>query len=147
MSGDSIDHSHLGNAVALAVKQDQIVWTIFGIFWAANAVLLVALFNSGALPKRGVGLMVSLAGVVLSTVWFLVERRIIGYLHFYEAIVERIELELRVPSELALSASLNKGLHKVKVGQGVKIEKIILGCATFSGVLWLVSIVLFLIHL
>jgi hypothetical protein len=33
--------NQLANAVALVAKQDQIVWAIFGAFWAANAVLLV----------------------------------------------------------------------------------------------------------
>jgi hypothetical protein len=54
--------SQLGNAVALAAKQDQIVWAVFGVFWAANAVLLVALFTTGDLPKRSVGLVVSIVG-------------------------------------------------------------------------------------
>lgn len=33
--------NQLGNAVAFVVKQDQIAWAIFGVFWAADAVLLV----------------------------------------------------------------------------------------------------------
>ena len=50
---DSALWSQLANAVALVGKQDQIVWAIFGIFWAANAVLVVALFTTGALPGTG----------------------------------------------------------------------------------------------
>lgn len=51
----------LSNAVALASTTNQIVWTVFGIFWAANAVLLVALFTTGDLPHRTPGLVVSAA--------------------------------------------------------------------------------------
>lgn len=65
----------MGNAVTLVAKQDHIVWTVFGAFWAANAVLLVALFQSGDLPKRPVGLIVSRVGFALSPVWLLIRHR------------------------------------------------------------------------
>ncbi len=41
----------MGNAVTLVAKRDHIVWTVFGAFWAANAVLLVALFQNGDFPS------------------------------------------------------------------------------------------------
>ena len=35
----------------LAAKRDQIMWAIFGVFWAAEAVLVAGLFQSGSPPK------------------------------------------------------------------------------------------------
>lgn len=36
----------LGHAVSLDTSENQVVWTIFGLFWAADAILLVALFTT-----------------------------------------------------------------------------------------------------
>ena len=90
----------LGNAVALAAKQDQIAWAIFGVFWAANAVLLVALFTTGALPQPSVGLVVSSVGVVLSLVWRAIERRAVEWLKHYERVLG--DWKLNSPCRLQL---------------------------------------------
>jgi hypothetical protein len=65
--------NQLSNAVALVAKQDQIVWAVFGVFWAANAVLLVALFTTGKLPEQSVGIIVSGVGLALSVVWLAID--------------------------------------------------------------------------
>ena len=47
--------TQLTNALNLRSSQDQVLWSIFGAFWGANAILLVALFTTGKLPEETVG--------------------------------------------------------------------------------------------
>ena len=91
-------------AVALTAKQDQIVWTVFSIFCAANAVLLVALFTTGDLPKPTVGLVVSIVGLALSLIWLAIHHRAVEWLKFYESVMRELENnQLHVPSSVALT--------------------------------------------
>lgn len=122
--------NQLGNAVTLVAKQDQIVWAIFGVFWAANAVLLVALFTTGGLPKWPVGLVVSIVGVVLSLVWLAIQHRAMAWLRFYETIVRELEQKhLHVPPVVAFTG------HPEKV-KGVRVRPIMLSCAIVSVLAW-----------
>jgi hypothetical protein len=132
--------NQLGNAVTLVAKQDQIVWAVFGVFWAANAVLLVALFTSGDLPKRPVGLIVSIVGIALSLVWLAIEHRAVAWLEFYEAIVRELEQKhLHVPSSVAFSG------HRETVG-GMRVRLLMLACPLVSAVLWGWPVWWFLTH-
>jgi len=96
--------NQLGHAVTMAAKEDQIVWTIFGVFWAANAVLLVGLFTTGEMPSAKVGVVISTIGIVLSCVWFIIQRRAISWLEYYEKIIFWIEESeyLKIPPDIAL---------------------------------------------
>jgi hypothetical protein len=122
----------------MAAKQDQIVWTIFGIFWAANAVLLVALFATGAAPQASVGaVVVSAVGAGLSGLWIVVQHRAIGWLTYYERIILRLEEEyLRLPPDLALSAYLNLATRRETVGQ-VGIRPLVKRSGAVVAGLWL----------
>jgi hypothetical protein len=122
--------NQLGNAVMLVAKQDQIVWAAFGVFWAANAVLLVALFTSGDLPKQPVGLIVSIVGIALSLVWLAIEHRAVAWLKFYETIVRELEQQyLHVPSSVAFTG------HPERV-KGIRVRPLMLACPIVSVVLW-----------
>jgi hypothetical protein len=46
--------NQLENAVTLTAKQDQVVWTVFGVFSAAEAVLLAAVFQGGGPPDASI---------------------------------------------------------------------------------------------
>jgi hypothetical protein len=130
--------NQLENVVTLVAKQDQIVWAIFGVFWAANAVLLVALFTSGDLPKRPVGLIVSIVAIALSLVWLATEHRAIAWLKFYEAILKELEQShLSVPLSVAFTG------HPEKV-EGMRVRPLMLACPVVSAVLWVCSALWFL---
>ena len=126
----------LANAIHLNAKQDQIVWTIFGVFWAANAVLLVSLFKPTGIPEKHVGVLFSVVGLALSLVWWLIEKRAIAHLRFYEDIVERLETRLEVPAKYALSGRRNTELYKKHVGQGIRVRTVMMGSSICSMVLW-----------
>ncbi|MGP8069953.1 MAG: hypothetical protein ACLP5V_08690 [Candidatus Bathyarchaeia archaeon] len=81
----------LQNAVAVRSSQDQVNWSIFGIFWAANALLLVAIFTSNA---RYVVSVVSTIGIITSIVWLMLMYRSIGHITIYEDVMKEIENKL-----------------------------------------------------
>lgn len=128
--------AQLANAIALAAKQDQIVWAIFGVFWAANAALLVALFSTGDFPKQHVGLIVAFVGFLFSLVWVAVQFRAIAYFAYYEKVIDLLEQQLQIPKPLKLVGIRNK------VG-GVSVRPIMRGCALLSATLWFCCIVRF----
>jgi hypothetical protein len=131
----------LRNAVALAAKQDQIAWTVFGIFWAANAVLLVALFTSGDVPKPIVGVVVSLVGVVLSFIWSLIQRRALNWLTFYETVVQRLEERLPIPPDVALSGRRNDTLFCKVIGASGTRTRVLMNRSGIAATLaWIVPL-------
>jgi hypothetical protein len=120
----------LANAVAFAAKQDQIVWTIFGVFWAADAVLLVALFTDGKLPEHPVGIVVSVVGFAISLVWSAIQIRAFGWLKCYETVIKQIEVErLHVPALIAVTGS-------GKRVDGVPVRGLMITCPLVSAALW-----------
>ena len=136
----------LDNAVAMCGAEDQVIWTIFGTFWATNAILLVALFSAGDLPKApAVGITVSAVGAGLSIVWHLIQRRALGHLRRFEELVELLEKGLRIPAELALSAKVNTSAYQRFLGGGVRARKLMVGCSLASTFLWIGALIYFLV--
>lgn len=122
--------NQLSNAVVLVAKQDQIVWAVFGAFWAANAVLLVALFTTGKLPEQSVGAIVSGVGLALSVVWLAIEHRAMAWLRFYEGILRELERNyLYIPLSIAFTG-------RPEVVKGVTVRWLILACPLISAILW-----------
>jgi hypothetical protein len=144
-NGDQFDPvSHLQNAVQLVSKQDQITWTVFNIFWPANALLLVALFTTGRLPSRLVGIVVCAVGLALSVVWTVIQFRAMAHLEFYEAIVNRIEKSyLRVPVDIALSGRLNTDLFTDKMSGTLPVRALMRAIGVTSSILWFVALLWF----
>ncbi len=128
----------------MAAKEDQIVWTIFGVFWAANAILLVALFTTGGLPRPAVGIVVSATGATLLWVWFFIQRRAIRWLGYYEKIIRELEGKyLRIPREVALSPRLNEATFRETVGRGLRVRPLMVGSGVVIALLWMAALVWF----
>lgn len=133
------------HSVVMAAKEDQIVWTIFGVFWAANAVLLVALFSSGEMPNAKAGTVISAAGAILALVWFVVQRRAIRWLSYYENIIYRIEKEyLIIPPDIALSARINNATFMKEIGHGIRVRRIMIGSSVMTALCWVAALAWFL---
>jgi hypothetical protein len=122
----------LQNTVTLTAKQDQIVWAIFGVFCAAEAVLLAALFQSGGPPTGFVGPVVSTAGIVISVVWGFIQYRAIAWLKFYEEALIQLEELLRMPVRLTVP---KKEPEKVK---GFRVRPLMIGCPWVSAIIWFI---------
>lgn len=73
--------SQLSNASSFRSSQDQVRWTIFGAFWATNALLVVALFRSGnEYPRDVVGIVLAIVGLALSLVWHRLQNSALHHL-------------------------------------------------------------------
>lgn len=129
--------SQLTNAVSARSAQDQTLWTIFGAFWATEGILLVALFTTGSLPKSIVGVIVSIAGVLLSVAWHIINTRAILHLDRWDILIERIENKLNFDTEFAISLKLNsKDAEYIKSNHKTPVRHVMRRCSLFSGVLW-----------
>jgi hypothetical protein len=136
----------LANAVQLVAKQDQVTWTIFGVFWPANALLLVALFTTGALPAPVIGIVVSVVGLILSIVWTLIQYRAIAHLEFYEALIHRIEEKyLQIPPDVSLSGRINTSLFSNKTKGTIRLRPIMRATGPVTAFLWFLSLIWFII--
>jgi hypothetical protein len=101
--------AQLTNVVNRSAYEDTVVWAIFGTFWAANALLLVALFSQGDFPRNpGVGVVISIAGTIVGVAWFQIQRRAIAHLARYEKIVALLEVELQVPDDFRLTGDKHR---------------------------------------
>ena len=98
----------LNAVIAHRSGQDQVLWSVFGIFWAANAILLVALFSNGQEPRGPAGVAVTLAGLAMAFVWWLIQRRAIGNVKRLTHLLQKLEEELGLPANLAMSPEINK---------------------------------------
>lgn len=78
--------------ILLRSAQDQVLWTMFGIFWAANAILIVAVFNTGELPDEPwiTGVIASV-GALMCLVWHWVQSRALGNVIKHERLMQRLE--------------------------------------------------------
>ena len=128
----------LENAIALRSTQDQILWTLFGIFWASNAVLLVALFTTGKLPDPAVGLVVAVVGVALCTAWALIRRRALGHLVRDEKLMDKIERALNIDPTFAVGRDVNHDAYRQYVGRGPSARRVMTACTVLGPLLWAV---------
>ncbi len=139
----------LSNAVTMAAKQDQITWTIFGVFWAANAVLLVALFPDGNLPEANVGITVSIVGVFLSLVWFFIQVRSIAWMKYYDLIIQRLEGKdnLNISSDIILAPIQEIVKKDTKIKKifecSIRVRWLLKGSALFVSIMWILSALYF----
>ena len=87
--------------------------------------------------------MVSLCGVFVAIVWFLIQRRALGHVKRIEAIAEGIEEILLAPahSAYALSSKLS-GTGNDKIG-GVAARTVMALCTAAVFVLWLLGLIYF----
>ncbi|HUY12786.1 MAG TPA: hypothetical protein VMX16_04030 [Terriglobia bacterium] len=137
--------TQIQNAIALRSSQDQVLWSIFGTFWAANAILLVALFTTGDLPKnRWVGIVISAVGLAIALVWRAIQKRALGHIARLEELIRKIEEDLRVEPRLAVSAEINREDYQRYVGKSIFSARTVMPlCSAGSAFLWIVAMLFF----
>ncbi|MGD0922788.1 MAG: hypothetical protein ABSA70_13630 [Terriglobia bacterium] len=135
----------LNNAVSMCANEDQIIWSVFGTFWAANAILLVALFSAGKLPESPfIGSVVAAVGAVMSLIWHLVQRRALGHLARFEDVVHRLEEQLGISPQLALSATINVDARD-RFLRPPRARPLMQGCSFVSALSWFVFFLYFVV--
>ena len=134
----------LTNAINLRSSQDQVLWSIFGTFWAANAILLVALFTTGNLPSNpAVGIVISVVGLFLSLTWHAIQARALGHIIRHEELIRKIEVELGFDTELAVSPEINRQAYSQYFGRLPRARKIMAMCSIGGAFLWALAIAFF----
>lgn len=134
----------LRDQLALTIKmrssQDQVLWSIIGIFFAANAVLLVAIFPNGNYPPNPlVGVIITLFGVLLCMAWHLIQGRAIGYVKKHEALIFALEKALKVEGRYAISRELTEVERKVYFGHcTISARKVMPMCSSILLVFWII---------
>ena len=137
--------NQLNNAITLSAKQDQSIWTIFGIFSAANAILLVGLVSPEDFPNATVGILISLVGAFISIAWSIIQYRANEYLEFYDDLIEKLEKELLNPAEQNQYA-LSAGPNYFKMWGVKRVGEFMFRCSTIPCILWPASLVVFFLQ-
>jgi hypothetical protein len=135
----------LSRATDLFCSEDQVLWSIFGAFWGANTVLLVALFATGTLPSNHlVGIVISSVGAFLSITWHVIQERAIGHLFRFEMLVDRLERKAGIPTEFATSRTINQGDYLVCLGRTKTSARTLMrACSVIAAALWIFASVYF----
>lgn len=141
---DSRLWQQLANAIQLRSAQDQVLWTIFGTFWAANVLLLIALFSDGHFPEAIVGIIISLFGIGLGLVWHIVQHRALGHITKYEHLMKRLEKKLDFPKEFGVSG-INEDDYAQYVGQGIRARVVMPGSSMGALIIWAAFLFFFIL--
>lgn len=137
----------LNHAINLRSTQDQVLWSIFGVFWAANAILLVALFQNGQIPMSAIGIVISVVGALLSCVWHQIQRRALGHILRHETLIERLERQLEIPENLATSGHINQEDYNRFLSSGIPARQLMPICSLVASILWALAFLFFLVRL
>lgn len=150
--------SQLSHAISLRSSEDQVLWTISGIFWAANALLLVALFQGRGLPESNVPrFVVPGVGVALSTMQYFLQGRALGHIGRYEELMKRLESALNVEPAHAVSADLSgeyadhylgrhrSVLNRLRRGTVFPARALMQRASLAGGLLWLATLGFFVV--
>ena len=98
----------LTNTIRLRASQDQVLWSISGMFMAANAVLLVALFQGGKLPESLTPrIVIPLVGTILSTIQYCLQGRAFGHVGRLDELIRKLESALDFDHRYAVSVRIN----------------------------------------
>jgi hypothetical protein len=88
-------------AVSERAAQDSVLWSIFGTFWAANAILIVAIFQDMA-HWPVITIITGSVGSTMSLVWYWIQDRAIWRIRGYERIKKEVLDKLEVPIQYRL---------------------------------------------
>ena len=139
--------AQLANAINLRSSQDEVLWSIFGTFWAANAILLVALFTGGGLPTDpSVGIVVSIVGAILSLTWYAIQGRALGHLMRHEELIKRIEAELDFDPDCAVSAEINRRAYDKYLGKHPRARVLMKVYSIGGAISWAGALLYFLLR-
>lgn len=136
-SKESVFRFQLQNAISSRSAQDEVLWSMFGVFWGANAIMLVALFTTGRFPIPAVGLIISILGFLLSNAWHIMQGRAILHIEKFEQIIEQSEEYLSIPAELKTNRP---------VAEGISARNVIRLCSLWATLIWLVFLLGFVIQ-
>lgn len=133
----------LQNHSNLRTGQDQVLWSIFGSFWATNSLLLVSFFAAGSQwNKFVVGLVISVVGTMISWIWAFIQKRAIKRIIIYENAIKSIEKSLKLPFDIC--SFYNENETKVTTKK-LSARKVMIAFSNIMFILWLIALISFVI--
>jgi hypothetical protein len=130
--------------VSSRVGEDQVAWTIFSVFWAAQVLLIGVLFQRSDFPPPPVsGLVVSIVGILMSSAWWVTQDRSLLHLERFEDLTRSIEDQLRDANRL----HPDHRLTMARRFHGPRARDIMRMCSLGAALSWLGSAVVFLVLL
>ncbi len=88
----------LQNVTSLRTDEHNTWVTFFSTCLATTALLLIAIFNSGDLPTKNVGIIICSFGCFTSLIFFLVQNRALISMKTWERAIDQIEKERNLQS-------------------------------------------------
>ena len=136
----------LQNAINLRSSQDQVLWSIFGVFWAANAILLVALFATGKFPSNPIVIpLIACLGIALCYVWYAIQKRALGHIVRHEELMRRVEKKLDFDPYVAASGKVNPDNTNKYLKRGPSARNVMPMCSKAGIWLWAIALILFVV--
>jgi len=134
--------NQLQNALSSRSGIDQVYWSSYGLFWAANAVLLVALFSTGDFPVDPlVPIVISIAGLFQFLAWRTIHDRVLWHLNRVEALMERIEEDIGLGERHALSVRLSESDYREFFAKGPSARRAVKVSIHLVGISWALLLV------
>ena len=127
--------------VSSRVGEDQVTWTIFAIFWAAQVLLVGVLFQGAFPPHPVIGLVVSALGIAMSIAWGLTQSRSLAHLKRFEDLTKSIEEQLRKAGHLNEEHQLTMSCRF----SGFPARTVMRVCCWVTALAWLGSSVVFIV--
>lgn len=114
MSNNKWSKVQLQNVTSLRIDEHNTWVTLFSTCLATTALLLIALFNTGSLPIKSVGIIICSFGFFISLVYFYVQNRALVAMKNWEKAIEQIEVELKKSStKIFIKSSTALGARSV----------------------------------
>jgi len=136
---DHLEHQ-LELVVSSRIGEDQVTWTIFRVFWAAQVLLVGVLLQGPSFPPHPLaGLIVSILGVFMSTAWGLTQGRSLSHLERFEGLTKSIEVQLQKAGHLHQDHCLTMA-HRFP---GLRARTAMRVCCWGAALAWFTSAVVF----
>ncbi len=132
----------LQNFSNLRTGQDQVLWSIFGAFWGTNALLLISFFSSNEnWTITQVGIVVSIIGLIISSIWIIIQTKTIDRIQMYENSIQYIEHKLCLKKELYAFSKVPQPSIRFKI----KARHVMRFNCLFIWISWLITLTYFIV--
>jgi hypothetical protein len=126
----------LQNAIAMRSSVEQVFWASFGMFWATNALFVIALVSAQPANRMALAI-VPLLGVAQTAVWAIIQKRMLAHLARTEVLMERIEEGLVFGPKFAISLRIAEEDYKSFINKGFSTRVAVQTSIIGVGCVWL----------
>ena len=115
-------------------SRDNVLWMIYGSFWATNALLVVGMFSTGRLTTDwALTYTITFVGFLDAVAWYIIQRCALSKIDSLEHAASAIEGKLHVPEKLRVTYS--RGIRRATQGTMILLS-ILVGLAWGAAVIF-----------